>query len=54
MRDRGCGDPVERRIVGEGAKQLEMAFAGLVDAGEDGVDDAQWRSMLDASMRKGA
>ena len=35
------GDAVEQRVVGEGAQQFEVAFAGLVDAGEDRVDDAE-------------
>ena len=44
-------DAVERGVVGEGAQQLEMAFARLVHAGEDRVDDAQRRVVLDAPVR---
>ena len=47
----GCGGLAEQRIVGEGAQQLEMAFARLVDAGEYGIDHAQRRVARDAPCR---
>ena len=34
-------DALEHGVVGKGAQQLEMAFAGLVDAGQDRIDDVQ-------------
>ena len=43
----GCGQcfrgPGEQGIVGEGAQELEMAFARLMDAGKDRIDDTKRR-----------
>ncbi len=33
--------PPQHRIVGEGAQQLVVAVAGLVNAADDGVNDAE-------------
>ena len=40
---------VEQAVGGEGAEELVVTFAGLVDAGEDGVDNAKRRAARDAS-----
>ena len=46
----GCGaNAVEQAVGGEGAQELVVAFAGLVDAGENRIDDAKRRAPRDAS-----
>ena len=50
--DKGCGGALQHRIVSEGAKELEMAFAGLVHPGENCIHDAQPSFTSDASARK--
>jgi hypothetical protein len=36
----GFGDLIQHRIIGKGPKELKVAFATLVDAGEDRIDNA--------------
>ena len=43
--------PGEHAVGSEGAQKLVMAFASLVDAGEDRVHDADRRAAGDASAR---
>jgi hypothetical protein len=45
---RNRSDAHKDPIVGEGAKELEVAFARLMHAGEDGVHDAQPRILSNA------
>lgn len=46
-----CGGAGEEAVVGKGAQQLEMAFAGLVDASEDRIDDAERSAPCDTPCR---
>src|SRR5215217_1975669 len=48
---KGGRGAVQHRIVSEGAKELVMAFAGLVHSGEDRIHDAQPGRTPDASTR---
>src|SRR5271166_69049 len=40
---------VDQAVVGERAEELVVAFAGLMDAGEDRIDNAKRRAARDAS-----
>ena len=47
----GRVDLIQHRIIGEGPKELKVVFAGMVDAGEDRIDDTQRGSAYYAPTR---
>jgi len=51
MRGEISGCLIKHCIPGEGAKQFKMAFTGLMDAGENSIDNAQACFLIDSSAR---
>jgi len=51
MRGEISGYLIKHGIPGEGAQQFKMAFTGLMDAGENGIDNAQACFFTDSSAR---
>ena len=51
MRGESSGYLIKHGIRGEGAKEFKMAFAALMDAGENSIDDAQACFLIDSSAR---
>jgi hypothetical protein len=49
--EKRCANAVQHRVIGEGSKELKMALAALMHAGQNRIDDREARSSFDATAR---